>query len=89
MLEEIARYWHLDLDGLKTHPFDIEECLTLFESQEAETTDADRKLRLARASFALRQMIVRLRHRGLYRALIKVTNDGGHVSNYSEPILIR
>jgi len=25
----------------------------------------------------------------LYRALIKVTNDGGHVSNYSEPILIR
>ena len=33
--------------------------------------------------------VVRLRHRGLYRALIKVTNDGGHVSNYSEPILIR
>jgi Resolvase, N terminal domain len=33
LLEEIARYWHLDLDGLKTRPFDIEECLTLFESQ--------------------------------------------------------
>jgi hypothetical protein len=33
--------------------------------------------------------VVRLRHRGLYRALIKVTNDGAHVSNYSEPILIR
>ncbi len=33
--------------------------------------------------------VVRLRHRGLYRALIKVTDDGGHVSNYSEPILIR
>jgi hypothetical protein len=32
--------------------------------------------------------IVRLRHPGLYRALIKV-NDGAHVSNYSEPILIR
>ena len=32
--------------------------------------------------------VVRLRHRGLYRALIKVF-DGAHVSNYSEPILIR
>jgi len=26
--------------------------------------------------------------RGLYRALVKI-NDGAHVSNYSEPILIR
>jgi hypothetical protein len=25
----------------------------------------------------------------LCRALIKVSNDGAHVSNYSEPILIR
>jgi hypothetical protein len=32
---------------------------------------------------------MRLRHPGLYRALIKVTNDGAHVSNYSVPILIR
>ncbi len=32
---------------------------------------------------------MRLRHPGLYRALIKVTNDGAHVSNYSAPILIR
>jgi hypothetical protein len=32
--------------------------------------------------------IVRLRHRGLYRALVEVS-DGAHVSNYSEPILIR
>jgi hypothetical protein len=32
--------------------------------------------------------IVRLRHRGLYRALIKI-NDGAHVSNYSAPILVR
>ena len=28
-------------------------------------------------------------HPGLYRVLIKVTNDGAHVSNYSAPILIR
>ncbi len=32
---------------------------------------------------------MRLRHPGLYRVLIKVTNDGAHVSNYSAPILIR
>ena len=32
---------------------------------------------------------MRLRHLGLYRVLIKVTNDGAHVSNYSAPILIR
>ena len=41
------------------------------------------------ASVSRFRAVVRLRHRGLYRALIKVTNDGGHVSNYSEPILIR
>jgi hypothetical protein len=32
--------------------------------------------------------IVRVRHRGLYRALVRVF-DGGHVSSYSEPVLIR
>ncbi len=32
--------------------------------------------------------VVRLRHPGLYRALVKV-NDGAHVSNYSAPILVR
>ncbi len=32
--------------------------------------------------------VVRVRHRGLYRALIKVS-DGAHVSAYSAPILIR
>jgi hypothetical protein len=32
--------------------------------------------------------VVRVRHPGLYRALVKVA-DGGHLSNYSEPVLIR
>jgi hypothetical protein len=41
------------------------------------------------ASVSRFSAVVRLRHRGLYRALIKVSNDGGHVSNYSEPILVR
>ena len=31
---------------------------------------------------------IRLRHRGLYRALVKV-NDGGHMSAYSAPMLVR
>jgi hypothetical protein len=40
------------------------------------------------ASVSRFSAVVRLRRRGLYRALIKVS-DGAHVSNYSEPILIR
>jgi hypothetical protein len=32
--------------------------------------------------------IVRVRHPGLYRALVKVS-DGAHVSNYSAPIFVR
>ena len=32
--------------------------------------------------------VIRVRHRGLYRALVKVS-DGAHVSDYSEPILVR
>ena len=33
--------------------------------------------------------VVRLRHHGLYRALVKVSNDGAHVSDYSAPVLVR
>jgi len=40
------------------------------------------------ASVSSFSRIVRLRHRGLYRALVKI-NDGAHVSNYSTPILVR
>lgn len=58
LFEEIERHWHLDQEGLRNHPFDIEECLTLLESQAADTTDAALKLRLARASFALRQLLL-------------------------------
>ncbi len=46
-------------------------------------------VRAGTSSVSRFRAVVRLRHRGLYRALIKVTNDGAHVSNYSEPILIR
>jgi len=45
-------------------------------------------VRAGTASVSRFSAVVRLRHRGLYRALIKVS-DGAHFSNYSEPILIR
>ena len=45
-------------------------------------------VRAGTASMSRFSAVVRLRHRGLYRALIKVS-DGANVSNYSEPILIR
>jgi hypothetical protein len=32
--------------------------------------------------------VIRVRHPGLYRALVRVT-DGAHVSNYSAPIFVR
>ena len=58
LLEEIERYWHLDLDGLRTEPFDIEECLTLFESQADDAGDQTAKVRVLRAAFALQQMLL-------------------------------
>jgi hypothetical protein len=58
LLEEIERYWHLDLDGLRTEPFDIEECLTLFESQADDAGHPAAKVRLLRAAFALQQMLL-------------------------------
>jgi len=58
LLEEIERYWRLDLDGLATKPFDIEECLTLFESQLADGLSAERDLRLRRAAYALRNLLL-------------------------------
>jgi SIR2-like domain len=57
LLEKIERYWHLDLQGLRTKPFDIEECLTLFESQWLDAADPAQRQELARAAFALRQLL--------------------------------
>lgn len=58
LLAEIERYWKLDLDGLAANPFDIEECLTMFESQLADGQPPDRQLELRRASFALRNLLL-------------------------------
>ncbi len=46
-------------------------------------------VRVGTAGVSRFSAVVRLRHRGLYRALVKVSNDGAHVSAYSNPILVR
>jgi hypothetical protein len=42
LLGEIERYWKLDLDTLSSAPFDIEECLTFFESQFLDKPEEER-----------------------------------------------
>lgn len=58
LLAEIERYWKLDLDALETSPFDIEQCLTMFESQLAESPQPERQLELLRARYALRNLLL-------------------------------
>lgn len=58
LLAEIERYWGLDLDVLATVPFDIEECLTLFESQMADGPPQEREIALRRSAFALRNLLL-------------------------------
>jgi hypothetical protein len=45
-------------------------------------------VKAAGASFSRFGRVVRIRHRGVYRALVQVS-DGAHVSNFSQPVLIR
>jgi hypothetical protein len=58
LFAEITRYWHLTLDQLETSPFDIEECLTLLQSLASDSSSADRRLDLNRASYALRNLLL-------------------------------
>jgi len=58
LLGEIERYWKLDLEALTQTSFDIEECLTLFESQLADGQSVDRELTLRRAAFAMRNLLL-------------------------------
>ncbi len=58
LLEEIEKKWHLDLDTLTSRPFDIEECMTVFESELLDRPGADRQLTLLRAQYALRNLIL-------------------------------
>jgi hypothetical protein len=58
LFEEIERYWKLSAEQLRTAPFDIEECLTLFESQIGDQQSADRVVALRRAGDALRNLLL-------------------------------
>jgi hypothetical protein len=60
LFDEIRRFWHLDLAALRSEPFDIEECLTLFESQllDQKEPESDRALTLQRAIFTLRNLLL-------------------------------
>ncbi|MHB8590058.1 MAG: hypothetical protein ACYDA0_14605 [Candidatus Dormibacteraceae bacterium] len=58
LLAEIQRTWHLNLDQLAAQPFDIEECMTLFESELLDRPAGDRSLTLLRAQYALRSLLL-------------------------------
>ncbi len=58
LLAEIERTWHLSLDQLAVQPFDIEECMTLFESELLDRPVGDRPLTLLRAQYALRSLLL-------------------------------
>jgi hypothetical protein len=61
----------------------------LLEPGHASINQGGTPVKAATATSSTFSGFMRLLHPGLYRALIKVTNDGAHVSNYSAPILIR
>jgi len=83
LLDEIARYWHLDLEQLKTEPLDVEECLTLFESRAADTEDRDESLRMRRASFALRQMLLS------YLSNLRPSSEPPSAARFAQDVLER
>ncbi len=61
----------------------------LLKPGHASINQGGTPVKAATATYSTFSGFMRLRNPGLYRVLIKVTNDGAHVSNYSAPILIR
>jgi hypothetical protein len=61
----------------------------LLKPGHASINQGGTPVKAATTTYSTFSGFMRLRHPGLYRVLIKVTNDGAHVSNYSSPILIR
>jgi hypothetical protein len=61
----------------------------LLKPGHASINQGGTPVKAATTTYSTFSGFMRLRHPGLYRVLIKVTNDGAHVSNYSAPILIR
>jgi hypothetical protein len=58
LFAEIERFWHLNIDALATTPFDVEECLTMFESQLLDSPSAELATTLHRADYALRNLML-------------------------------
>ena len=61
----------------------------LLKPGHASINQGGTPVKAATATYSTFSGFMRLRTPGLYRVLIKVSNDGAHVSNYSSPILIR
>jgi hypothetical protein len=61
----------------------------LLKPGHASINQGGTPVKAATTTYSTFSGFMRLRTPGLYRVLIKVTNDGAHVSNYSAPILIR
>lgn len=61
----------------------------LLKTGHASINQGGTPVKAATATYSTFSGFMRLRTPGLYRVLIKVSNDGAHVSNYSSPILIR
>ena len=58
LFEEIERYWKLDRAALAANPFDIEECLTFFESKFTDRLSADDVPAMGNAAFGLRYLLL-------------------------------
>jgi hypothetical protein len=61
----------------------------LLKTGHASINQGGTPVKAAGATSSTFSGFMRLRTPGLYRVLIKVSDDGAHVSNYSAPILIR
>jgi hypothetical protein len=61
----------------------------LLKPGHASINQGGTTLKAGTATVSRFSTVVRLRRPGLYRALIKVSDDGAHVSSYSAPILVR
>ncbi len=58
LLREIQRYWKVTEVNLAEESFDVEECLTLFESIVADGPDPSRASSLKEASLTLRRLLL-------------------------------
>lgn len=58
LFAEIQRYWKLDTDALATKDFDIEECLTFFESRGLESNASESASISGLPTYALRYLLL-------------------------------